>query len=98
MAVALLFDRVPYTVEECEAIRAQVAAATLTPPKGAIFHLAGEGPDGWRVIEVWETLDDAERFDRLHLAPVLAELGLPERPEPEVWHVHRMSVVPAPPS
>jgi hypothetical protein len=98
VAVALLFDRIPYGVDDYEAIRRQIGAVAREPPQGAVFHMAGPGPDGWRVIEVWESLEDAERFERLQLAPVLAALGLPPRPAPQVWDVHRLRFIASPPA
>jgi len=58
-------------------------------PDGGIIHVAGEGPDGsWRVIEVWESEENARAWDE-KLEPVLAAQGI-SRPAPETWQVHNL--------
>lgn len=54
-------------------------------PDGLISHAAGTTPDGWCVIDVWESQEQADTFisDRLRLAFDLVG-GLPE---PEVMPV-----------
>jgi hypothetical protein len=52
------------------------------PPEGMIVHTAGMTPDGgFRVFDVWESLEAFERFDRERLGPaikaVLADAGGP---------------------
>jgi hypothetical protein len=60
-------------------------------PAGSIFHSAGPGPDGgWRVIDVWESRDDFDRFQQERLFPALQEivgddLGAP--PQIVEWEV-----------
>jgi hypothetical protein len=87
MAVAMLVDNPEGTQEAYERVRAQLG---LTRPPGGIFHIAGPGPTGgWRVIEVWESEEEATRFFREHFVPALRAAGfdgpLPAR---ELWPVH----------
>jgi hypothetical protein len=39
-------------------------------PQGQLSHIAGPTPDGFRVIDVWETAEAFERFERHVLAPL----------------------------
>lgn len=58
-------------------------------PAGGILHLAGPGPDGgWRVIEVWESEQEAQRFFEERCLPAFEEIGVPAPPPPQVWRVH----------
>jgi hypothetical protein len=45
-------------------------------PDGQLSHIAGPGPAGFRVIDVWESAEAFERFERDVLAP-LGFTGLP---------------------
>ncbi len=45
-------------------------------PAGQLNHIAGPTADGFRVIDVWESLEAFERFERDVLAP-LGFAGLP---------------------
>jgi hypothetical protein len=39
-------------------------------PDGQISHIAGPTPDGFRVVDVWESREAFERFERDVLAPL----------------------------
>jgi hypothetical protein len=56
------------------------------PPAGLIVHTAGFDEDGgvFRILDVWETQEDADRFLRERLMPLVEELlaGRPDAPPP----------------
>jgi hypothetical protein len=55
------------------------------PVEGLLVHAAGEGPNGFRVVDVWESEEAAQRFGE-QLAPHLQEAGITA--EPEVYPAH----------
>ena len=55
------------------------------PVDGLLVHAAGEGPNGFRVVDVWESEEAAQRFGE-QLAPHLQEAGITA--EPEVYPAH----------
>ncbi len=57
------------------------------PPAGQLFHVAGQGPNGFRVIAVWESQESYERFAEERLGPAVQELA-GRRPEPQFYPVH----------
>src|SRR5689334_16561353 len=60
----------------------QVAAQLIDPaPEGLILHLAGPTDEGVRTIDVWEDEQAWRQFHRDHLAPAIAALGGPARPQ-----------------
>lgn len=87
MAVAMMVDNPQGSQEVYEKIRARLG---LEKPAGGIFHVAGPSPKGgWRVIEVWQSREEAERFFGERFIPALREVGI-EGPPPsrEFWPVH----------
>ena len=87
MTVALLIDNPEGSQEIYDKVRAQL---NLDQPAGGIFHLAGPSPNGgWRVLEVWESKEDALRFREERLGPAFDAAGIP-RPQvvPEFWEIH----------
>ena len=87
MAIAVVVDNPEGSQEIYEKVRAQIG---LDAPAGGIFHLAGPSPNGgWRVLEVWESEDDARRFREERLMPAFDAAGVP-RPAspPEIWQIH----------
>jgi hypothetical protein len=85
MAVAMLVDNPEGSQETYERVRERLG---LERPAGGIFHLAGPSPNGgWRVIEVWESEEDAKRFIE-RLRPAFEAVGAPAPPRPQLWPVH----------
>jgi hypothetical protein len=50
------------------------------PVEGLLAHIAGEAPDGFRVVDVWESEDAARRFGEA-LGPILQEIGVTDPPD-----------------
>ena len=55
------------------------------PVEGLLVHAPGQGPSGFRVVDVWESEEAARRFGE-RLAPILEEIGVQE--QPEVYPTH----------
>lgn len=55
------------------------------PLEGLLAHIAGEGPNGFRVVDVWESEEAMRSFGET-LIPALKELGV--EAEPEIYAVH----------
>ena len=90
MAIAMMVDNPRGSQEVYDKVRAHLG---LDRPAGGIFHVAGPSPNGgWRVIEVWESEEDAKRFVEERLQPAFDALGLPRPPGREFWPVHNMIV------
>jgi len=45
------------------------------PVEGLLVHAAGEGEGGFRVVDVWESEEAAQRFGE-KLTPILREVGV----------------------
>ena len=58
-------------------------------PLGGTLHLAGPAPDGgWRVIEIWDSPEEAKRFLTERFAPALRAAGFDgPPPTPQFWPV-----------
>jgi hypothetical protein len=85
MAVAMLMDNPNGSQEIYEQLRERIG---LDKPAGGIFHVAGPSPNGgWRVIEIWESEEDAKRFLAERLGPAAEAVGTPPPPPPELWPV-----------
>jgi hypothetical protein len=86
MAVAMLIDNPNGSQEIYEQLRERIG---LEKPAGGIVHVAGPSPNGgWRVIEIWESEEDAKRFLVERLRPAAEAIGAAPPPPPELWPVH----------
>ena len=78
MAVAMMVDNPEGSQEVYEQLRAHLG---LDKPAGGIFHIAGPSPNGgWRVIEVWESEEEASAFSRSDSSLRCARSGSMGRP------------------
>lgn len=87
MAIAMVIDNPQGSQEIYEKVRAEMG---LDAPAGGIFHAAGPSPNGgWRVIEIWDSEEDARRFREERLLPAFDAAGF-ARPQvmPQVWQLH----------
>ena len=87
MPIAMLVDNPEGSRELYDKLRKQLGLET---PAGGILHVAGPSPiGGWRVIEVWESEEDARRFLSERFGPALEAVGfVGRRPQPQFWPVH----------
>ena len=88
MAVAMLVDSPECSPEAYQTVRLRLGSRK---PAGGIFHIAGPSPKGgWRVVEVWESEEEAHRFFHDRFVPTLRALGIEgPPPQPEFWPVHK---------
>jgi len=64
----------------------------LTPggstPPGAISHWVAKTDDGVRVVDVWETREQFERFAQEQIGPYAKEVGIEGEPTMRFYDVH----------
>lgn len=66
--------------------RGPVTKSDDWPVPGLISHTSAPMPDGWLVVDVWESEEAFQRFGEF-IIPVLRELGAPEV-TPKIYPVH----------
>ena len=67
----------------------RVTAGLMDPaPAGLLLHIAGPTEEGFRIIDLWDSEQAWERFRAERLAPAMAALGGPSRPEPTLRGLH----------
>jgi len=50
-------------------------------PKGFISHAAGAGPNGWTVVDLWESEADFASFQQNELVPAFQKAGVTGEPK-----------------
>jgi hypothetical protein len=59
-----------------------------TPPDGALFHWVAPTDDGILIVDVWETMEQFDRFAREQIGPRSQEAGITAPPEMTTHAVH----------
>lgn len=72
MAVMMISEAVGQTRQGYDGLGA-VLIPLLKAAKGFLLHTSHEVEGGWRVVEIWETREDATRFFATTVAPHLPE-------------------------
>ena len=86
MAIAMVVDNPHGSEELYERIRELIG---LERPAGGTCHLAGPRPEGgWRVIEVFDSENDARRFVQERVLPAAEAVGAEPPPPPQFWQLH----------
>jgi hypothetical protein len=75
MATCVISESPKINAELYEQVLQKVQQSGDFPPAGWIFQVVGQG-DIWRVISLWQSRDDFERFAAERLAPAWSELGI----------------------
>ena len=73
-------ERYDETVRGLTGGKDRVESPSDWPVEGLLVHVAGEGPNGFRVVDVWESEEAANKFAEI-LGPVLQEVGITDQPE-----------------
>jgi quinol monooxygenase YgiN len=61
MAIAIVFEGLGVTRAQYDQVLKDVSPDNR-PPTGMPYHVAGPTEGGWRVVEVWESREAAQRF------------------------------------
>ena len=89
MAIAMIFDGLGMTQAQYDQTHNEVSPGD-EPPPGMLFHAAGQTENGWRVIDVWESQEAADRFIQDKLGPALQRAGVTAQPQIQVLQVHHI--------
>ena len=89
MAVAVQMDFVGATLDQYDQVVAKMGLTPRGPgAPGGISHFVTKTDDGIRVIDVWETKEQFERFAQEQIGPFAKEAGFPGEPTLQFFDVH----------
>ena len=89
MAVGVVIDCRGATLDQYDEALGKMGRTPFgrgTP--GSLFHWVAETDDGIRVVDVWETREDFERFAEEQIGPITTAVGFPAPPEITFYDVH----------
>ena len=66
---------------------------TSGAPAGILYHACGPAPGGWRIIGVWESEADFDRFTDSVYNPVMKAEGGPEPSRREAFRAYHAGAV-----
>jgi hypothetical protein len=78
-------DQYEQSVRRVTGGKDRVESPSDWPVEGLLAHISGEGPSGFRVVDVWESEEAFTHFGET-IVPILQEIGADA--EPEVYTAH----------
>jgi hypothetical protein len=87
MATVMTMHWPEVTREQYETVRRDVNWEGDVP-KGAKFHVAWFGADGFRVLDLWDSQEDFESFVQQRLTPGLQKAGIQGEPKIDYAPTH----------
>ena len=66
----------------------KLAAWETNTPKGAKYHVAWFGKDGFHAIDVWDSAQDFNAFLETRLLPAIQKIGIKGQPNVELSEAH----------
>jgi hypothetical protein len=75
------------TVRRLTGGRARMEKPADWPVAGLLAHVAGEGPNGFRVVDVWQSEEAFQRFGE-KLTPIMKAVGV--EVQPEIYPAHTL--------
>ena len=85
MAILVVAEAEGATAEQ-DAVVVKALDWEGSPPAGARMRMAGPTAGGWRIVSLWDSEEDFERFRDERLVPALTETGRAIRP-PQIWPI-----------
>jgi hypothetical protein len=68
------------TVRRLTGGKSRLESPSDWPVEGLLVHVAGQGPRGFCVVDVWQSEEACSRFGEI-LQPILQEVGIVDQPE-----------------
>ena len=88
MQISVVFDVPGMTAQQYDEVIRKLEASGEGAPAGRRVHVAFPKPDGWMVVDVWESEEELGRFAAI-LMPLLAEAGVTP-PRPRMHPIHSL--------
>ena len=89
MAVAVQMDFDGATLAQYDQVCQKMGLTPTGPgPAGAISHFATMTDKGLRVVDVWQTREQFEKFAQEQIGPYSQEVGITSQPAMQFFDVH----------
>jgi hypothetical protein len=89
MAIAIQMDFDGATLGQYDEICEKMGLTPKGPgPKGALSHFVTATDAGIRIIDVWETKDQFDKFAQEQIGPLSQAVGIADPPKMQFFEVH----------
>jgi hypothetical protein len=92
MAITAIIDFEGGSAEEYDAVVQELGLVgqPASAVQGLILHAAGPTETGWRVVDIWDSEEDLNRFRQERLMPATQKVGSDRRPQVQITPLHAL--------
>jgi hypothetical protein len=76
MGFTVLFEMEGVTTAQYDNIWKVLERIGETAPKGRRFHVGSPTPSGFYVVDVWDSMEELDKFAKAALVPAMIESGV----------------------
>ena len=88
MSLVAFFEAPGVSQQQYDQIIQQLEAKGLGAPDGRLYHVAWNTPQGWRVLDVFESEEKLGKFSEA-LLPIIEAVGATP-PQPQIFPAHNI--------
>ena len=88
MPITAFFDVPGMSAKQYDQTIAALEAKGLGAPDGRLYHVAWSTPDGWCVLDVWESEEKLGQFAEA-LVPIILGIGATP-PKPQIYPAYNI--------
>jgi len=89
MAIGIQMDFPGATLAQYDEVIKRMGFRSGGPgASGALFHWVAKTDDGLRVVDVWESREQFEKFSADKIGPITAQVGIPAPPRVTFIELH----------
>jgi len=89
MATVMLMEWPGVTGEQYNRVMSHLGLDS-NPPSGAIFHVSGFSEGALRVLDIWDSQQAFERFQKERLTAAVQKAGIASQPKIKFFPVHNI--------
>jgi hypothetical protein len=87
MAYGVLMDFASGSNDAYDRVIEAMGLTDGRPPSHALFHMAGPTDSGFRVVDIWESVEEFQKFAEEKIGPLANAEGFPP-PTVSIWELH----------
>ncbi len=89
MATVMLMEWPGVTPEQYNRVMSNLGL-DKNPPAGAVFHVAGFTGGSARIVDIWDSQQAFERFQKDRLTAAVQKAGITGQPKVQFYPVHNL--------
>jgi hypothetical protein len=89
MAIVLIMEWPSVSIAKYEEVR-RITNFEGDPPPGGMFHVAAHDGQSLRIVDVWQSPEEFQKFSESRLMPAVQQAGITSPPDIKILPAHNV--------